>query len=64
LSDDVVVKLPEEGWQKQLDLLEHLIVDKAILERDISEIDLREPDNYIFVLRNGQKQQMTRGNAA
>jgi cell division protein FtsQ len=64
LSDDVVVKLPEEGWQKQLDLLEQLIVDRAILERDISEIDLREPDNYIFVLRNGQKQQMTRGNAA
>ncbi|HEY3637542.1 MAG TPA: FtsQ-type POTRA domain-containing protein [Rhizomicrobium sp.] len=64
LSDDVVVKLPEEDWAKQLDLLEHLIVDKAILERDISEIDLREPDNYIFVLRNGQKQQMTRGNAA
>jgi cell division protein FtsQ len=64
LSDDVVVKLPEEGWQKQLDLLEHLIVDKAILERDISEIDLREPDNYIFVLRSGQKQQISRGNAA
>jgi cell division protein FtsQ len=64
LSDDVVVKLPEEGWQKQLDLLEHLIVDKAILERDISEIDLREPDNYIFLLRNGQKQQVTRGNSA
>jgi cell division protein FtsQ len=64
LSDDVVVKLPEEGWARQLDLLEHLIVDKAILERDISEIDLREPDNYIFVLRNGQKQQITRGNAA
>jgi cell division protein FtsQ len=64
LSDDVVVKLPEDGWQKQLDLLEQLIVDKAILERDISEIDLREPDNYIFVLRNGQKQQVTRGNSA
>ncbi len=64
LSGDVVVKLPEEGWQKQLDLLEHLIVDKAILERDISEIDLRESDNYIFVLRNGQKQQIIRGNAA
>jgi cell division protein FtsQ len=64
LSDDVVVKLPEEGWAKQLDQLEHLIVDKAILERDISEIDLREPDNYIFILRNGQKQQTTRGNAA
>jgi cell division protein FtsQ len=63
LGDDVVVKLPEEGWAKQLDQLELLIVDKAILERDISEIDLREPDNYIFVLRNGQKQQITRGNA-
>ncbi|HEX3665795.1 MAG TPA: FtsQ-type POTRA domain-containing protein [Rhizomicrobium sp.] len=64
LSDDVVVKLPEEGWRKQLDLLEQLIVDKAILERDISEIDLREPDNYIFLLRDGQKQQVARGNAA
>lgn len=64
LNDGVVVKLPEDGWRKQLDLLEHLIVDKAILERDISEIDLRVPDNYFFVLRNGQKQQPTRGNAA
>jgi cell division protein FtsQ len=62
LNDDVVVQLPEEGWSRQLDVLEHLIVDKAILERDISEIDLRTRDNFIFVLRNGQKQQM-RGNA-
>ena len=54
LSDDVVVKLPEEGWQKQLDLLEQLIVDKAILERDISEIDLREPDNYILCFATGR----------
>jgi hypothetical protein len=44
-------------------VLEHLIVDRGILERDISEIDLRMPDNFFFVLRNGQKQQM-RGNAA
>ncbi|HEY3778846.1 MAG TPA: FtsQ-type POTRA domain-containing protein [Rhizomicrobium sp.] len=65
LNDGVVVKLPEDGWRKQLDLLEHLIVDKAVLERDISEIDLRVPDNYFFVLRNGQKQQQpTKGNAA
>ncbi|MGH6876839.1 MAG: cell division protein FtsQ/DivIB [Rhizomicrobium sp.] len=64
LGDDVVVELPEEGWARQLDVLEHLIVDKGVLERDISEIDLRAPDNYFFVLRSGQKQQMTRGNAA
>jgi cell division protein FtsQ len=63
LNDDVVVDLPEEGWAKELDVLEHLIVDRGILERDISEIDLRMPDNFFFVLRNGQKQQM-RGNAA
>jgi cell division protein FtsQ len=64
LDDQVVVELPEEGWQSQLDVLEHLIVDKGVLERDISEIDLRARDNYFFVLRNGQKQQSTRGNAA
>jgi len=64
LDGDVVVQLPEEGWQQQLDVLEHLIVDKGVLERDISEIDLRARDNYFFVLRNGQKQQSTRGNSA
>jgi cell division protein FtsQ len=64
LDGDVVVQLPEDGWQTQLDLLEHLIVDKGVLERDVSEIDLRERDNYFFVLRNGQKQQATRGNSA
>ncbi len=64
LNDDVVVELPELDWAKQLDVLEHLIVDKGVLERDISEIDLRAPDNLFFVLRNGQKQQMTRGNSA
>jgi cell division protein FtsQ len=63
LNGDVIVELPEENWQKELDVLEHLIVDKGILERDIAEIDLRMHDNYFFVLRNGQKQQM-RGNAA
>lgn len=64
LDGDVVVQLPEDGWQSQLDLLERLIVDKAVLEKDIAEIDLREKDNYFFVLRNGQKQQPTRGNSA
>lgn len=63
LNGNVIVELPEEEWQKELDALEHLIVDKGILERDIAEIDLRAHDNYFFVLRNGQKQQM-RGNAA
>jgi cell division protein FtsQ len=62
LDDGVVVKLPEEGWRKQLDALEHLIVDKSVLERDIVEIDLRSPDNYFFVLRSGEQQQVTRGN--
>ena len=62
LDDGVVVKLPEEGWRQQLDALEHLIVDKSVLERDITEIDLRSPDNYFFVLRSGEQQQVTRGN--
>ncbi|MGB8366612.1 MAG: cell division protein FtsQ/DivIB [Rhizomicrobium sp.] len=64
LDDGVVVELPETGWARQLDELEHLIVDKGVLERDITEIDLRSPDNYFFQLRNGEKQQPTRGNAA
>jgi cell division protein FtsQ len=63
LNSNVVVELPEEDWQRELGVLEHLIVDKGILERDIAEIDLRARDNYFFVLRNGQKQEM-RGNAA
>jgi len=51
LDDGVVVKLPEAGWQKQLDALDHLIVDKGILEDDIKEIDLRSPTHYYFVRR-------------
>ena len=62
LDDGVVVKLPEDGWKTQLDMLEHLIVDESVLERDIVEIDLRSPDNYFFVLRSGEQQQVTRGN--
>ncbi|MBU6443478.1 MAG: FtsQ-type POTRA domain-containing protein [Alphaproteobacteria bacterium] len=64
LDDGVVVKLPETGWQKQLGVLEHLIVDKGVLERDITEIDLRSPDNYFFTLRQETKQKPTRGSAA
>ncbi len=64
LDDGVVVKLPETGWRKQLDVLEHLIVDKGVLERDITEIDLRSPDNYFFTLRHQTETKPTRGNAA
>jgi len=55
LDDGVVVKLPEKDWQKQLDVLEHLIVDKGVLERDISEIDLRSATHYFFVLKSTVK---------
>jgi cell division protein FtsQ len=61
LNDGVVVKLPETGWQKQLDALEHLIVDEGILERNVAEIDLRSPDQYFFVLRGGEKKNVQRG---
>ena len=63
LDDGVVVKLPEDGWAHQLYVLEHLIVDKSVLERDISEIDLRSPENYFFTLRGAAPQpQTSRGN--
>ncbi|HEY0266526.1 MAG TPA: FtsQ-type POTRA domain-containing protein, partial [Rhizomicrobium sp.] len=61
LDDGVVVKLPEAGWQKQLDALEHLIIDQGILERDITEIDLRSPTQYFFLLKNGEKKDIERG---
>jgi cell division protein FtsQ len=61
LDDGVVVQLPETGWQKQLDALEHLIVDNGILERDVSEIDLRSPAQYFFLLKNGEKKDVERG---
>jgi cell division protein FtsQ len=65
LDDGVLVKLPETGWQKQLAVLEGLIVDKGVLERDIKVIDLRSKDNFFFGLRGqGTPQPVTRGNAA
>jgi cell division protein FtsQ len=64
LDDGVVVKLPEIGWVKELDALEHLIIDKGILERDVVEIDLRSPSQYFFVLHSGEKKNVPRGNAA
>ncbi len=51
LDDGVIVKLPEQDWASQLGVLEKLIVEKGVLERNISEIDLRSPDNYFFKLR-------------
>ena len=62
LDDDVTVKLPETGWQNELDTLEHLIIDKGILERNVSEIDLRSKANYFFVLKSGEKTNVVRGN--
>lgn len=61
LNDGVVVKLPEQGWQKELDALEHLIIDKGVLERDVAEIDMRSATHYFFLLRDGGKQDMARG---
>ena len=61
LDDGVVVQLPETGWQKQLDALEHLIVDSSILERDVTQIDLRSPTHYFFLLKNGDKKDVERG---
>ena len=64
LAGGVTVKLPEEGWQKELGDLEHLIVDRAILERDIEIIDLRYPDNYVFRLHNGDSHPVPRDRRA
>jgi cell division protein FtsQ len=61
LNDGVTVELPETGWQKELDALEHLIVDDGILERDVTEIDLRSPTHYFFTLKSGEKNDVERG---
>ena len=61
LDDGVVVQLPETGWQKQLDALEHLIIDSSILERDVTQIDLRSPTHYFVLLKNGDKKDVERG---
>ncbi|MGA7712695.1 MAG: FtsQ-type POTRA domain-containing protein [Rhizomicrobium sp.] len=63
LDDGVVVKLPEFGWQKQLDVLDHLIVDKGILEDDIREIDLRSATHYFFVRKTGEDKKPEAGSA-
>jgi cell division protein FtsQ len=61
LDDGVVVKLPEAGWAKELDALEHLIIDAGILERDVTEIDLRSPSHYFFLTKAGEKKSVERG---
>ncbi|HEY4275374.1 MAG TPA: FtsQ-type POTRA domain-containing protein [Rhizomicrobium sp.] len=61
LNDGVVVKLPEADWAKELGALDHLIVDAGVLERDVTEIDLRSPTQYFFVLRGGEKKDVQRG---
>ncbi|HXJ02290.1 MAG TPA: cell division protein FtsQ/DivIB, partial [Micropepsaceae bacterium] len=60
LSGGVTVRLPEEGWERQLDELEKLIVEKGVMERDIEMIDLRYPDNYVFRLHNGDSRPVPR----
>jgi cell division protein FtsQ len=61
LDDGVTVELPESGWLKELDSLEHLIIDNGVLERDITEIDLRSPTHYFFLLKSGEKKDVERG---
>ena len=61
LNDGVVVKLPETGWGQQLDVLESLIVDKGILEKNVGEIDLRSATQYFFVLKSGEQKAIERG---
>jgi cell division protein FtsQ len=60
LAGGVTVRLPEEGWERQLLELERLIVEKGVLERDIEMIDLRYPDNYVFRLHNGDSRPVPR----
>jgi cell division protein FtsQ len=60
LAGGVTVRLPEEGWERQLLELEKLIIEKGVLERDIEMIDLRYPDNYVFRLHNGDSRPVPR----
>ena len=60
LAGGVIVRLPEEDWDRQLTELEKLIVEKAVLERDVEVIDLRFPDNYVFKLHNGDSRPVPR----
>lgn len=48
LSNGMVVKLPEFGWQKELDELDRMIAERHVLDRNLSSIDLRAPNYYYF----------------
>ena len=61
LNDGVVVKLPEQNWTREIDALEHLIIDKGVLEKDVAEIDLRSATHYFFLLRGGERKDVERG---
>ena len=52
LGDDLVIKLPETGWEKQLSDLDRLISVKRVMDTDIREIDMRSPTHYFVVRRN------------
>jgi len=60
LDGNVVVQLPEVGWEGQLSEFERLIVDKGVLEHNVEIIDLRYPDRYIFRLHNGDSRHVPR----
>ncbi len=47
LSDDIEVKLPEEGTSAAWSLLADLVREHGLLARDITHIDLRLPDRMI-----------------
>ena len=51
-------------FQKELATLEHLIIDKGVLERDISEIDLRSKNAIFFMLKSGEQKTTVRGDKA
>ena len=61
LNNGVIVKLPEQNWQKEIDAVERLIIDKGILEKDVSEIDLRSPTHFFFLMRSGERKDEVRG---
>ncbi len=61
LNNGVIIKLPEQDWQKEVDALEKLIIDRGILEKDVSEIDLRSPTHFFFLLHNGERKDESRG---
>jgi cell division protein FtsQ len=64
LTDGVIVKLPEQGWEAELAELERLVLEKGVLDRDVEIIDLRYPDRYVFGLHNGESRPMRRDQRA